>query len=130
MYRAYIPSKSIQWFNEFVYSLPQFDVWLSARHNTNSSKSLKYISEFRVKSLKTENELLDQFEKKGIKLEVLIDDLIKYIDNKINRERRFTENHKRIGAKKIVGKYVSYSEVKPYYKLNKVGIESFKYFVA
>ena len=121
MYRAYIPAKSIEWFNEFVYSLPQFDVWLSARLNKNSSKSFKYISEFRIKSFKTETEtdrdLFDQFENKGIKLEVLIDDLIKYIDNKTYREKRFADYQNRSGSKRIVGKYVSYNEVKLNFKM-------------
>ena len=109
MYRAYIPTKSIEWFNEFVNSSPHFDVWLSTRLNKIENKSYKYISEFRIKSLNSE--LIAQFNSKNIKLEVLIDDFIKYIDEKIVREKRLTSSKKRSGSKKVVGKYVSYSEV-------------------
>lgn len=83
------------------------DIWLPARLNKQENQTHKYFSEFRIKSSYNESELINQLIKNDIKLEVLIQDLNK------NREKRFNHN-KNNNNKRVVGKYVSYNEVKKF----------------
>ncbi len=105
LYRAYIGKKNIEWFNKYMTDSPFVDIWLSARLNKQENQTYKYFSEFRITSGYNESELINQLIKNDIKLEVLIQDLNK------NREKRFNHN-KNNNNKRVVGKYVSYNEVK------------------
>lgn len=91
-------------------SLPQVDIWLSTRLNKYENRTFKYYSEFRFKTDQSDADFLNQINKNEIRLEVLIDDLHAYLNEKLIREKRFS-TRKKAQSKKIVGKYVSYTEV-------------------
>ncbi len=89
MFRAFIPSGKVKWFDEKIKETPEIDVWLSIRLLHRPLLNYKYFSEFKLRyntlhDLETLTELLRNNQ---IRLEVLVDDLNERPD-KLLREKR------------------------------------------
>lgn len=99
---------------KYVTELPQLDVWLSTRLLDERNQTYKYYSEFRLRLKESELNLVDEFSKLDVKLELLIDDLNAFIDEKEKRkEKRFVSHFSRSQqSRRIIGRYASYAEVR------------------
>ena len=115
VYRAYIPSLSIKWFNdEFLDGNSKIDVWLSTRLNHDNLTRIehKYICEFRTSDSQVINENELELKKHKIRLSVLINDLYKL--NERTKRNVFSSNSK------VAGRYVSSEKVFTVYRFKKI----------
>lgn len=111
--RAYIPRESVEWFNQFVNNQSEVDIWLSTRLNnqyfnssSNNIKKYKYIAEFKVSDYEIINKKMNDFEKHKVLLNVLINDLNRYISDRNQRTRRSN-----VVDRRVVGRYASHNDV-------------------
>lgn len=126
--RAYIPSQEVaKWFNGFLKDKYEIDVWLSPRLVKNNHvkemffnstlDSYKYYAEFKINNLNEWKFTQKTMENRNIKLQVLVDDVKKYLRGiqlkKIKREVNETETkNKYLNLRsKVIGKYASYNDI-------------------
>ena len=117
--RAFIPEKSVAWVNKFINAQSDIDVWLSIRlinqgefSDIVNSTLFKYYTEFKCAHFDL---IHHEFASHQIKLQVLVDDLDKYLDDGLGKSKRnaawsrtTSNDHFR---EQVVGKYVSYEQV-------------------
>lgn len=126
--RAYIPSQeAAKWFNGFLNDKYEIDMWLSPRLTKNnllaenvsntSFETYKYYAEFKVSNFKSWTSTQRMMETRGIKLQVLVDDVEKYLRGiqlkKIKRDINETNTKNRYLSlrSKVIGKYASYNDI-------------------
>ena len=126
--RAYIPSQEVaKWFNGFLNDKYEIDMWLSPRLTKNTLLSgnfsntsfgtYKYYAEFKVSNFKSWTSAQRMMENRGVKLQVLVDDVEKYLTgiqlkkNKRNINETKTKNRYLSLRSKVIGKYASYNDI-------------------
>lgn len=118
-----MPKESADWFSKFINDRNDIDVWLSLRvlnndllaNNNLTLSKYKYFTEFKVNDFEILKASKVELEKNKIKIKVLIDDVQRYIKEKIIRPTRTTQfQHKNYAvslSKKVVGRYASFGDV-------------------
>ena len=134
VYRAYIPREGVKWFNIFVGKNPEIDLWLMSRHDDQrdsvilehenqtigeSISQYRYYSEFKAKNSDFIESHLNEFQRHNIKLEVMIDNLKKYMSRRRPSGTIKRSLNAAIPTKSIVGKYVGFNDVISCFSLKK-----------
>ena len=122
--RAYIPFKSARWFNSFVQERTEIDLWLSPRliknilnsgNFTNTNEQYTYYAEFKVNSIKDWQQITNELVLNGIKLQILVDDVEKYLSGvefiKTKRDTTQVKNKYSTLKRKVVGRYPAYNDI-------------------
>ncbi len=113
MFRAFIPSGKVKWFDEKIKETPEIDVWLSIRLLHRPLLNYKYFSEFKLRyntlhDLETLTELLRNNQ---IRLEVLVDDLNERPDKLLREKRLVGRVNNRRNVRSV---YKSFNQVRFY----------------